>query len=287
MNDTITVAGATGYIGRHVVAALDTAGHRVRALVRSRSRAEEPGSFGSPGLAGHVAEWRIVDYAAPDTLRDVCDGSERVVSALGVTRQPASPWDIDFQGNLRVLESAERAGAQSFLYVNVLHADAGTSDILRAKNAFSEVLRRSAVRGQIVNPSGYFSDMTDFLTAARRGMGFTLGEGTRRLNPIHGADLADFIVARIDGPAGIWDVGGPEIFSYHDLEELVFRIAGRKPRIVKVGPRAAGTLQWLADRGSPRAGMLMRFFLESLDRDGVGVPTGERRLEPFLRAVPA
>lgn len=286
MTEIIVVAGATGYAGRHVVEALDASGYRVRALVRSRERAEAPGTFGAPGLAGHVAGWRIVDYLEPSTLRGVCEGADRVVSALGVTRQQASPWDIDFLGNLRVLEDAERNGLASFLYVNVLRSESGTSLTMRSKNAFSEVLRRSTVAGAIVNPSGYFSDVTDFLLLARKGIGFTLGSGDKRVNPIHGTDLAEFIVDRLAEVPGSWDVGGPDIFTYRGLEELAFRIAGRRPHLLSLGPATTRSLQWAADRVSPRIGNLTRFFLESLCLDAVGTPTGTRHLEPYLRSVP-
>jgi uncharacterized protein YbjT (DUF2867 family) len=286
MSETIVVAGATGYLGRYIVAALDARGYRVRALVRSRERAETPGAFGAPSLAGHVAEWRVVDYREPATLRGVCEGATRVVSALGVTRQKASPWDIDFLGNLRLLEDAERHATASFLYVNVLHSDSGTSLTMRAKHAFSQVLRRSGVAGQIVNPSGYFSDITDFLLMARKGVGFTIGSGESRVNPIHGADLADFIVECLVRSAGSWDVGGPDVFTYRELEELAFRVAGRRPRVLRLGPAATRPLLWVADRSSPRIGNLVRFFLESLAVDAVGTPTGEHRLEPYLRSLP-
>lgn len=286
MGETIVVAGATGYIGRHVVTALDARGYRVRALVRSQQQAEEAGAFGAPALRGNVAEWRIVDYRDPATLRDVCQGADRLVSALGVTRQKASPWEIDFLGNLLLLEDAERHQLASFLYVNVIHSESGTSLTMRAKHAFSQVLRRSRVAGQLVNPSGYFSDITDFLLLARKGIGFTLGSGEAKLNPIHGADLADFIVEHLDGPADSWDVGGPDILTYRELEELAFRIAGRQPRVLRLGPAATRPLLWAADRSSPRLGNLARFFLESLAVDAVGTPTGEHQLEPYLRSLP-
>lgn len=285
MSETIVVAGATGYIGRHVVEALDSRGCRVRALVRSQKRAESPGPFGAPPLRGHVAEWRIVDYTDPTTLLDACEGADRVVSALGVTRQNASPWDIDFIGNLRLLEDAERHAVASFLYVNVLHCHSGTSLTMRSKHAFSETLRRSRVAAQIVNPSGYFSDVTDFLFMARRGFGFTLGDGAAKINPIHGADLAEFIVDHLGEPSMSWDIGGPDILSYRELEELAFRIAGRRQRILRIRPVILRPLQWAADRSSPRLSNLTRFFLESLQVDAVGAPTGQRRIEPFLRAV--
>jgi uncharacterized protein YbjT (DUF2867 family) len=285
MGDLVVVAGATGYVGRHVVEELDARGYRVRALVRSRERAEKPGAFGAPALAGHVAEWRIVDFGRSETLADVCEGADRVVSALGVTRQKASPWNIDFLGNLAVLADAEKHGLASFAYVNVLHSDSGTSLTMRSKFAFTQALSRSRVAPQIVNPSGYFSDMTDFLRMAQRGMGFTLGKGSAKVNPIHGADLASFIVDRVAGPAGTWDVGGPDVFSYRELEELAFRVAGRTPRILRIGNGVGRGIEWFADRASPRTGNLARFFLESLALDAVGTPTGERRLEPYLRSV--
>jgi uncharacterized protein YbjT (DUF2867 family) len=285
MSETVVVAGATGYVGRHVVAALHERGYRVRALVRTRERAEAVGAFGAPGLHGLVDEWRIVDYGRPRSISDVCQGADRVVSALGVTRQRASPWDVDFLGNLRVLEDAEQHGLASFAYVNVVHSDSGTSLTMRSKHAFSEVLRRSAVAPQIVNPSGYFSDVSDFLRLAQRGFGFMLGDGSARLNPVHGADLAEFIVGRMTGPSGSWDVGGPDVFTYRGLEELVFRVVGRRPRILRVGTGTAHGIEWLADRGSPRVGNLARFFLESLAIDAVGEPIGQRRLEPYLLSL--
>ena len=285
MSETIVVAGATGYIGRHVVDALDARGCRVRALVRSQERAEVPGTFGAPPLLGRVAEWRIVDYSDSTTIRGVCKGADRVVSALGVTRQKASPWDIDFLGNLNLLEDAERHGLASFLYVNVLHSTSGSSLTMRSKSAFAEALRRSQVAGQIVNPSGYFSDVTDFLLMARKGLGFTLGDGAARINPIHGADLAEFIVDHLAEPSTSWDVGGPDVLTYRELEELAFKIAGRKQRILRIRPGLLQPLQWAADRSSPRAGNLTRFFLESLQVDAVGTPTGHRRLEPYLKAL--
>jgi uncharacterized protein YbjT (DUF2867 family) len=285
MSYTVVVAGATGYIGRHVVEALDVKGHRVRALVRSKERAEALGSFGAPSLRGHVAEWKIVDYADSSTLRDVCEGADRVVSALGVTRQNASPWDIDYLGNLHLLEDAERHDATSFLYVNVLHAEAGTSFTMRSKHAFAETLRRSRVAGQILNPSGYFSDVTDFLLMARKGFGFTLGSGTSKVNPIHGADLAEFIVEHLAAPSATWNIGGPDTFTYRELEELAFRVARRRQHILRIRPGILRPLQWAADRSSPRVSNLTRFFLESLQLDAVGMPTGHRRLEPYLRTI--
>lgn len=211
---------------------------------------------------------------------------QSITHTLGVTRQKASPWDIDFLGNLAVFEDAEQQGLASFLYVNVLGSRSGTSLTMRSKSAFVEALPRRPLTSQIINPSGYFSDLTDFLLLARKGVGFTLGDGCAKVNPIHGADLAEFIVEHLADPSGSWDIGGPDIFSYRELEELAFRIAGRKQRILRLRPGFLQPVQRAADRTSPRIGNLTRFLIESLQLDAVGAPVGHRRLEPYLRAMP-
>lgn len=170
--EKIVVAGASGYLGRHLVAELANRGQRVRAIVRSRRRAEQAGPHGAPAIGDSVAEWREGEITDPAFVAGLCDGADRVVSALGVTRQPASPWDVDYRANLALLEDAERASVRSFLYVNVMNADAGTSLIMRSKSAFRECLERSPVPSQIINPSGYFSDTAAFLHMARRGVAF-------------------------------------------------------------------------------------------------------------------
>ena len=72
---TILVAGATGYLGRFIVAELHRRGYQVRALVRDLGRAEAPGIYGSPSLTGLVADWRIGDVTNPHVTADLAHGS--------------------------------------------------------------------------------------------------------------------------------------------------------------------------------------------------------------------
>ena len=74
MNETIVVAGATGYLGRHIIASLDARGYRVRALVRGgvvevpelmrRLRALEAPMHGA--WYGDVVVARLRDAAVAD-----------------------------------------------------------------------------------------------------------------------------------------------------------------------------------------------------------------------------
>ena len=283
MPELAVVAGATGYIGRYLVQELSDRGYRVRAIVRSRERAEQSGAFGAPSLAGRVAEWCIGDITAPSFVAETCHGADRVCSALGVTRQKASPWDVDYLANLRLLEAAENASVASFLFISVMHAAAGRSMILRSKTAFAEALTRSSTAHQIVNPSAYYSDMSGFLSMARAG--FILlppGSGTR-IAPIHGADLAAYCADRLGDTSGSWDVGGPDVLTFDQVGGLAATAVGRPCRTIRIPEAAVTAGVWAARRLGGRTAVLAEFLSEGLTREAIGERWGEHRLDEFFR----
>jgi uncharacterized protein YbjT (DUF2867 family) len=284
---TVLVLGATGYAGRHLVHALHDAGHRVRVVVRDRDRALRPGANGAPSLAGAVEEWVLCPELGSEVDASIVTGIDHVVSALGVTRQRADPCDVDFALNLRFLELAEQSAVRTFQYLGVQNAASGTSALVRAKHAFTQVLRRSDVTAQIINPSAYFSDLTAVYRMARRGLAMGVRDGGVRLTPIHGADLADFCVSVLDGPAGRWDVGGPEVLTYRQIVRVAFAAAGTTERYLPIpGPALrAGTA--VADRVGPRVSSLTRFLLEGLSTDATGELVGTRRIRDHFAALAA
>lgn len=286
MNDAVLVLGATGYLGRHLVTALADDGYQVRAVVRSRQRAEAPGPSGAPSLAGKVDEWAVGQVTDDAFTSGLCDGVDRVVSALGVTRQKADPWNVDFLSNLRVLEDAERHEVRSFLYVNVMHSLRERSMILRSKTAFAAALQRSVVAAQIVNPSGYFSDVCEYLTMANRGMALLPPNPAVKVAPIHGADLADFCLSKVnDGQPGSWDVGGPEVFTHHGIAELAFETLGQSPRTVPVPNQVVTSGVWLASHLGQRPRDLAQFFADGLAHDAIGQRFGNHRLGEYFQQI--
>ncbi|MDZ7915132.1 MAG: hypothetical protein U5O16_25425 [Rhodococcus sp. (in: high G+C Gram-positive bacteria)] len=67
---------------------------------------------------------------------------------------------------------------------------------------------RNAATSQIVNLSGYVSDASVLVHMAHRGIAFELGTGAQRLNPIHGADLAELWINRLGREPGERNVWG-------------------------------------------------------------------------------
>ncbi|HEU5316267.1 MAG TPA: SDR family NAD(P)-dependent oxidoreductase [Chloroflexota bacterium] len=109
----ILVTGASGYLGRHLVAALGRCGADVVALVRDGSRAPRE-------LERHA---RVVegDLSAPASLESAIRGCSLVFHCAAVTRNNA-PWSEHYETNVRgskaLFERALAAGVRRIVHVS-------------------------------------------------------------------------------------------------------------------------------------------------------------------------
>lgn len=274
---SVFIAGATGYLGRFLCAAYRARGHHVTALVRDRAR------------AGDLAADALIEAEAtrPETLSGVMEGVDLVVSALGITRQAdgLSYRDVDFGANLNLLREAERAGVGRFAYVHVLNAHAMRHvPGVAAKAGFVDALQASRVASTVIAPSGYFSDMGEFLSMARSGRVWLFGSGANRINPIHGADLAQAVADATEAGRGWLDVGGPETYTQAEIAQLAFAALDRPARITRLPDSlrkaALAVLPWVTPR---RVNGPAQFFLTAMALDMVGEARGLHRLSAYFQ----
>lgn len=150
-SQTISIAGATGFVGRHVVRAALERGHRVRALVRSDAGARVlPDDDRVERVMGDLFEGGVLDR--------LCEGAHSFVHCVGIRReypQRGITFDrLHTRATERAVEAAERAGIARFVLVSALgtneHAQTG---YMRTKWASEQILRSSALEWTILRPS--------------------------------------------------------------------------------------------------------------------------------------
>lgn len=276
----VLVAGATGYLGKAVVRELKARGHFVRALARSPEKLSS--------VQGSFDEVVTAQVTEPKTLAHVCGGMDVVFSSIGITRQKDGLTfrDVDYQGNVNLLEAAQSAGVRKFIYVSVFNGPTLRHlDIIDAHEAFVDVLKESGVDYVVLRPNAYFSDMCEFLEMARKGRVYLIGRGDNRVNPIDAADLAVRCSDALDGEQQEIDVGGPDIMTYRDVAELAFRCLHKRARISTV-PLWMMTVATAVTRifSKHRAGLLA-FFTTAMTSDAVAPATGVRRLESHFESL--
>ncbi len=275
----ILVAGATGYLGRFAIKAFKDRGYWVRALGRSASGLDPVKEYADELCVGEVTD--------PGSLDGLCDSIDVVFSSIGITRQKdgLTYRDVDYQGNRNLLNVAGESGVSKFVYVHVLNAGKLQHvAAIQAKQAFVDDLRRSTTDYTVVCPTGFFSDMEDLFAMARSGRAYLFGDGSNRINPIHGADLAEVCADASESAIQQIDVGGPEVFTYREIAELAFTILD-KPKKITCVPKtlvsaAVGALRWLTPVKTYGP---VQFLATVMTMDVVGEPHGHLRLADHFR----
>jgi len=275
------VAGSTGYLGRHVVAALHRSGFPVRALVRSPERLD--------WVRDACDEVFVAQATRNDTLEGVCDGIDVVFTSIGLRSFAPRPtfWEVDFQANMNILNRAVDAGVRQFIFVSVVNGERIRRQVLaaEARERVVDSLIASGLTWTVLRPTGFFNDMGELFKMARRGVFYVIGKGTTRINPIHGADLADQVVRSIRDPAAhnqALPLGGPDTFTVRQIGELAFEVLRRPPRIRSIPPWLLGVGSSLLSPFNANAATLLRAMQVTSTMDMIGRPCGHHRLRDFF-----
>lgn len=183
----ILVAGATGQLGKHIVAELNQRGYAVRAIARQKEKLT--------GLG--INDAVMAGLTKPETLRGVCEDVNAIISYAGASMNinnfsdRKSFYEVDFQGNLNLLNEAMTAGITKFVYVSLAGADhLRQTEYADAHEKFVEALRASGLNQAIVRPTGFFGFNLELLKFAAKGLGLLVGKGDCKTNPIHEAEVA-------------------------------------------------------------------------------------------------
>lgn len=260
----IVLAGSYGHLGSDILRTLLKHNHEIMALDCMEKKTE----------FGENYTYQKIDITDPQTLQGVCDGAEVVISTVGLTKASAEVTNeqIDYQGNLNLLEEAKRAGVKHFVYVSVLKADqAPDVPMLSAKFRFEEKLKNSGLQYMIVRPTGYFYDIVKvFKPMIEKGSVTLLGNTPIHANVIATEDLADFIVIHMQDENKIYDIGGKETYSYEEIANLCFQAAGKPPVIKRAPVWLFTVLAWINHLKKNGKEAIIRFSKWTLTQEMVG-----------------
>jgi nucleoside-diphosphate-sugar epimerase len=261
----VLVTGATGFIGRRLVARLLKSGHRVRALVRRQPPTDWSGAAGLEIVAGDLADAAAVERAV---------AGASVVYHLGATMRGTAE---DFErgtvrGTGHVIDAVLTDGAATLVYVSslaVLHAAAAdetqviteswplepapdarghyTRSKLAAEVLVLDAVRQRRLRAVVLRPGEVVGAGATFLTpgvAQRVGRALVvLGDGETAVPLVAVEDLVDALMAAIDGPfdGTVVHVVDPRRVTQNDLVARYAAAAREAGSVVHV-PRPVVTL---------------------------------------------
>ena len=203
---TILVTGATGNVGKHVLAALTAAGERVRAVTRTPSRLPAGVSY---------AEGDILDV--PEFLEDV----DRVFLMWPFTQADDAP---------PVVAALAASGVSHVVFLSAL----GVSDDSPLFHARIErLLKDSGVGWTFVRAGGFAANTLEWADQVREGVVRWVHGGAGRAL-IHEKDIADVAVEALLSPAAhagaAYELTGPETLTQEEQVRAMGAAVGREVR---------------------------------------------------------
>ncbi len=240
-NKTVTVFGGSGFVGRQIVKCFAADGWKVRVAVRHPERATFIEDYAGNGQV----EVLRADVWQEETLVPAVDGANAVINTVGhyVATGNATFEAIHGQGALHVARKAKQAGVARLVHISGLGADTGSpSPYVRARGRGEILVRESFAEVTILRPSVIFGPEDAFLNKlaamARQAPILPLfGTGATRLQPVFVGDVAKACVSAVDDQATagqVYELGGPQIYRYKALLQLVLNRIGRKRLLLPV-----------------------------------------------------
>ena len=257
----VFVTGGTGFVGAHLVRALQARGDQVTCLVRRPQLAERLG-------------WRDVRLVRGDlddaaALRQGCAAAELVFHVAGkiVAKDAAQFMAANRDGTANLLEAAEEHGVTRFVLVSSLAAAGPTTpghpidesrppapvtDYGRSKLAAEVLVRAMPFPWTIVRPPVVYGERDrgtlKIFQLARWRMTPVFGDGSQELSVIHAEDLAHALVAAGTSPGAqnrLYFATHPTPTTSRALLDACGLALGTTPRVVPVPAFVARGLLWI------------------------------------------
>jgi uncharacterized protein YbjT (DUF2867 family) len=259
----LLLTGATGQVGSALLGRLLAEGVPVRCLVR------DPRRLGPRRVRVQIA---LGDLTDPPSFRNAMRGVDTVVHlAASIRDQPrGSIEELVGIATWRMVQAAERAGVERFLFFSALGASTHSrARFLRAKALAEQAVCEAGVHSIVFAPSIVYAPEDRWLTLLERlallpAMPVS-GRGHAAYQPIWAEDAADCVMgalraeppsaAQPPDPAGErFELAGPQTLSHEQIVRLVLHSLNRRRALVHVPvPVVARALRLLEAAAGTRA----------------------------------
>ncbi|MCU0496986.1 MAG: NAD(P)H-binding protein [Anaerolineae bacterium] len=280
----ILVTGATGFIGRHLVAHLLSQNRRVRVLL-SPKQAQRPLPW-----TDNLPEVAIGSILDDETLFKAASGVH-VIYHLHSAQwwgRPRNLERVEVVGTRTLIAAARSARVGRIITLSHLGASPSSAyPLLRIKGMVEENVRAGGLAYTIIRSGIVFGPEDAFVNHI--GMMLSLnplfflvpGQGEILLHPIYIDDLITAAIAtldRLDTIDQTLEIGGAEYTSFEDMLRTIMRVTGKHRFLLSVPPylmrwstaiysrilpRSLMTPQWLdllAENRTARIGNIYEYF---------------------------
>jgi uncharacterized protein YbjT (DUF2867 family) len=228
---TVVLLGGSGFFGRHLAQALLAQGARLRIASRHPERAFALKPLGNLGQV----QFARCDVTRPEHVAAALAGADGVVNLVG-----AFAGDLDAlqgEGAGRIAAAARVAGAEAFVQVSAIGADAGSPvDYARTKGEGEAAVLAAFPTATIMRPSLLFGPDDKFVNMFAGLIAILpalpVFGPSAHLQPAFVDDAAEAVAAALADPGShggkIFEIAGPEVLTMLELHQRIAAAQGRE-----------------------------------------------------------
>jgi uncharacterized protein YbjT (DUF2867 family) len=244
----IVVFGGSGFIGRYLVRRLADDGWRIIVAVRDPEGARHLQPLGNVGQIVPV----VCDIGDRAQVAALVGRADAVVNLVGLLHERGRQTfqRVHVEAARYIGEAAAAAGVGRVVQVSAIGASERSPSTYARSKAAAEAALRAAFRGAtVIRPSIVFGQEDGFFNLFGRMAALSpviplFGGGHTRFQPVYVDDVACAIARSLADPATAgrtYEAGGPRVYSFRELMELVRRETGRCVALVPVPFAIAST----------------------------------------------
>jgi NADH dehydrogenase len=227
----LLITGATGYIGRHLVARLIERGERPRCLVRDMKRAERI-------LPADKVELVPGATTQPTSLEAAVRNIETIVHAAFVTADHKQVVSNEYEktnveGTANLIRAAKAAGVKRIVEISGLGTKPDKpGSYMQGRYLAEKMLVDSGLDWTIIRPSVLFGKDAPFIKGLADLIRTApvlplIGGGKTMFQPIYVEDVVTVIIKVLEDPARtnshIYTIGGPGYYSFSQVFDILLK----------------------------------------------------------------
>ena len=241
-NQSIVVLfGGSGQIGRSLLRRLTEKGYRVIVVTRSPYRNLHLKVLGNPGQIDLEKNLNLLEE---EKIQNILESADIVINLCGILyetkRQKFDDIHSKFPGMLSSI--CENLNIDKLIHISALGVNEknrskymqsklqGEKNILKFKKSI--ILRPSLIFGKNDSFFNKFASMAEFLPALP-----LFGSGSTKFTPIWVEDVSSAIIKVMeikDFKNNIYELGGPEVFSFKELMEILLKQIKKKRLLIPI-----------------------------------------------------
>jgi uncharacterized protein YbjT (DUF2867 family) len=234
MSKLVTIYGGSGFVGRYIARRMAQAGWRVRVAVRRPNEALFVKSYGAVGQVEPV----LCNIRNEASVAAAMAGADAVINCVGTFDRGGRNnfTAVQNEGAARIAALAAKAEVGAMVHISAIGAG-GDSLYAQSKGAGEAAVLAAFPNAIILRPSVIFGNEDMFFNRfgamARMTPILPLFGAKTLFQPVYVDDVAQAAVTGIlTGAAGVYELGGPEVLSFHALIERMLTVIHRRRWVV-------------------------------------------------------